>query len=436
MSHQVEVSGVWKRYRIRELKSLSRRILQSGNFLRTLWKNDGRSEADPDFWALRDVSLQVKAGESLGVIGPNGAGKTTLLRLLSGITRPTRGSIRVKGRIGALINVGAGFHAELTGRENIFLNGAIMGMSRAEIRSKFDRIVEFAEVGEFLDTPLKRYSAGMAVRLGFSVAAHLDPEVLLVDEVLSVGDARFRTKSTDRMRELFRSGVAVVFVSHSMRAVEQLCQKAILLDRGALVQTGDAAPVINHYFNQFVVDVRGKRTGTDREGEFATGPFQVHRIDLTNKQGDRKEIFQVGENVVLRVRVSLSKPVQSYFRGRLGLSAQDGVVLASLTSPPFRQIDSGVYDLCCEMQKLPVLPGRYSVMPSLDLDGSRHELPEQRFVVAAPLLEDTTTKTYHKMGQVRNSAFGRGVIFVEHDWSVDPARDRSPGEAMVPSPRR
>jgi lipopolysaccharide transport system ATP-binding protein len=203
--------------------------------------------SDQELWALKDVSFDVTQGEVVGVIGRNGAGKSTLLKVLSRITEPTEGTIRLKGRVGALLEVGTGFHPELTGRENIFLAGAILGMSRWEIRSKFDEIVAFSEVEKFLDTPVKRYSSGMYVRLAFAVAAHLEPEILVIDEVLAVGDTAFQRKCLGRMGEAAQSGRTVIFVSHNLEAVTSLCGRAVLLDQGSVVTLGDTAGVISRY---------------------------------------------------------------------------------------------------------------------------------------------------------------------------------------------
>lgn len=202
------------------------------------------------FWALRDVSFEVREGEVLGVIGRNGAGKSTLLKILSRITSPTSGRALIRGRVGSLLEVGTGFHPELTGRENIYLNGAILGMTRAEITRKLDEIIEFAEMAKFIDTPVKRYSSGMTVRLAFAVAAHLEPEILIVDEVLAVGDAEFQNKCIRKLGDTATSGRTVMFVSHNMSAVRRLCTSAIMLARGALAQSGDTATVCDTYLGQ------------------------------------------------------------------------------------------------------------------------------------------------------------------------------------------
>lgn len=237
----LQVDHVSKRYRIRQEETASAPQHTFVGRLRRL------RPPRRDFWALRDVSFEVQRGESLGIIGPNGAGKSTILKLLSGITTPTSGEITINGRLSALIEVGSGFHPELTGRENIFLSGSILGMRRREIAAKLDSIVDFAGLSEFLDVPVKRYSSGMYVRLGFSIAAHLDPDILLLDEVLAVGDAAFQAKCLDRIKELESAGTTIVFISHDLNAVERVCDRAILMQRGQLVANGSPLDVIEHY---------------------------------------------------------------------------------------------------------------------------------------------------------------------------------------------
>src|SRR5438477_3360861 len=202
-----------------------------------------------ELWALQDVSFKVGAGESVGLIGHNGAGKTTVLRLLAGITRPTCGKVRTRGRVASLINLGAGFHPELTGRENIYLNGVILGLSRQQVRARFEEIVDFADLGAYIDTPLKRYSSGMYARLGFAVAAFVEPDVLLVDEVLSVGDVAFQDRSIRKMLSFRDSGQAVLFVSHNLSAVEMMCQQTVWLDHGVIRQIGPTAEVVRAYLD-------------------------------------------------------------------------------------------------------------------------------------------------------------------------------------------
>ncbi|MFZ5917480.1 MAG: ABC transporter ATP-binding protein [Chloroflexota bacterium] len=222
-------------------------IRRAGKLLRG--QASGAAELDETIWALQDVSFQVKRGEVLGLIGHNGAGKSTLLKILTRITEPTTGFAEIRGRVGSLLEVGTGFHLELTGRENIYLNGAILGMKRIEIDRKFDEIVSFAGVERFIDTPVKHYSSGMRLRLGFSVAAHLEPEILLVDEVLAVGDARFQKKCINKMQDVGQQGRTIVFVSHSMPAITRLCERVILLDEGRIQQDGPANDVVSAYLN-------------------------------------------------------------------------------------------------------------------------------------------------------------------------------------------
>src|SRR3984885_7367424 len=241
----IKIEGIGKRYRIRHARPERYTALRDviankvGNILRL---NRGRIEEAPsieDFWALKDVSFEVKRGEVVGIIGRNGAGKSTLLKILSRITEPTSGRIEIDGRVASLLEVGTGFHGELTGRENVFLNGAILGMSRAEVRRKFDEIVAFAEIDKFLDTPVKRYSSGMYMRLAFAVAAHLEPEILIVDEVLAVGDVEFQKKCLGKIGEVSREGRTVLFVSHNMHAIRTLCDRCIYLDNGLVYGSAD-----------------------------------------------------------------------------------------------------------------------------------------------------------------------------------------------------
>lgn len=244
----------------------------------------GNRESD-EIWALRDVSFEVEQGEVLGIIGRNGAGKSTLLKILSRVTAPTSGQIKVKGRVASLLEVGTGFHPELTGRENIYLNGAILGMTKAEVRRKFDEIVDFAGVEQYIDTPVKRYSSGMHVRLAFAVAAHLDPEILVVDEVLAVGDAEFQKKCLGKMGEVARGGRTVLFVSHQMNAIQELCQRAMLLQKGYMsLESGDVRFVIKEYlFGQQSKDRVAEWVNLG--GEFSNPLFKPLRFALCDGQG-------------------------------------------------------------------------------------------------------------------------------------------------------
>jgi lipopolysaccharide transport system ATP-binding protein len=254
-------------------------------------KIEGKLDKD-EFWALRDLSFQVVRGEALGIIGHNGAGKSTLLKLLSGIMNPTLGSIAVNGKLSALIEVGAGFHDDLTGRENIFLNGVILGMSRAEITRKFDEIVHFSGLEEFIDTPVKRYSTGMYARLGFSVAAHVDPEILLVDEVLSVGDWAFQNKSAQKLEELIKGGATVLFVSHNLKAIGKLCARCILLEHGKAVKTGSSEEVINSY-----LDSNSNQSSDEQRSKIRISMVAVTRTTSIDTH------ISTGEKILVKVAV-------------------------------------------------------------------------------------------------------------------------------------
>jgi ABC-type polysaccharide/polyol phosphate transport system ATPase subunit len=287
MRGSIQFEGVWKKFRrgmhhdsLRDLvPALSRGLLGRPRSKAHLY---GR-----EFWAVRDVSFEVVPGQALGIIGPNGAGKSTILKLLTSILRPTRGSARVEGRIGALIEIAAGFHPDLTGRENIYLQGAMMGMRRREIAEKFDAIVEFAALPSFIDTQVKRYSSGMNARLGFAIAAHLDPDVLIIDEVLSVGDYAFQRKAFDRLREMTQREIPVVIVSHQLERIATLCSEAILLDAGRVRYRGDAGSCVQRYVEGVLeleqggsgedcpLRIRQVRLRPDDHGVTSGEPFQV-----------------------------------------------------------------------------------------------------------------------------------------------------------------
>jgi lipopolysaccharide transport system ATP-binding protein len=257
------------------------------------------------FWALQDVSIEVKRGDVVGVLGRNGAGKTTLLKLLSRITVPTRGQAIIHGRVGSLLEVGTGFHPELTGRDNIFLNGAIIGMRRADIMRKFDEIVEFAEVGKFIDTTVKRYSSGMHARLAFAVAAHLEPEILIVDEVLSVGDAAFQKKCLGKMDAVAKGGRTVLFVSHNMSAAAQLCNRGVLLSQGRLVRTGSIDEVVSEYVDSGTQEQEATLVFPERP----TAPGTIRRVSLANPSGRKTTEFFNDERITVEFEYELKEAV-------------------------------------------------------------------------------------------------------------------------------
>jgi lipopolysaccharide transport system ATP-binding protein len=300
----VTFDGVWKMFRRGERHDSLRDLVPA--LAKRMFRRRVESElADEEFWAVRDVSFQVGAGEAFGIIGPNGAGKSTILKLLTKILKPTRGQCAVRGRVSALIEVAAGFHADLTGRENVYLQGAVMGMKRREITRRLDEIVDFAEVHDFIDTPVKRYSSGMNARLGFSIAAHLDPDVLIIDEVLSVGDQAFQQKCQTRMEEYRDRGVAIVFVSHHLPSVLHLCRNALLLDHGRPAAIGPSTEVVAHYCAQAVA-----------HGDSAAASLVAH-VRTANEHGafNRVLTLEPGASITLDVEVQFRAPVTGVIVG-------------------------------------------------------------------------------------------------------------------------
>ena len=294
----IRFTSVSKKFRRGELHT-SLRDLFPAMARRLVDRGAAEKQDKREFWVLSDVDLEVRQGETLGVIGHNGAGKSTMLKHLAGIMTPTRGRIEVQGRLAALIEVGAGFHQDLTGRENIYLSGAILGMSRAEVTRKFDAIVEFSELAAFIDTPVKRYSSGMFARLGFAVAAYLEPDILVIDEVLSVGDFVFQQKSLQRMKEIATGGATVIFVSHNLKAVSDLCKRSILLDDGRIVADGTTGDVLQTYLSR----ERGK-LHTARDVDVAI-------TDVQFEQGGRPAVrVRAGDDASVSVRLMARRPSQ------------------------------------------------------------------------------------------------------------------------------
>ncbi len=328
---------------------------------------------DTEFWALKDISFEVNQGDVIGIIGRNGAGKSTLLKILSKITAPTTGEIKVKGRVASLLEVGTGFHQELTGRENIYLNGAILGMRRAEVRRKFDEIVAFAEVEKFLDTPVKRYSSGMYVRLAFSVAAHLEPEILVVDEVLAVGDIRFQKKCMGKMEAASRGGRTILFVSHNMGALRNLCNRAILLDAGHCVMQGGADRVVDYYVGS---SNDGAKSGTVKDRKRARASLAT-RMKITDVQIRNARTGGFGDASTLDdldviIEYEVFDDVK-YFSAEWRFKDNQGVPVCYSSSAPMGNV---VYHpktnrgrVICKIKEIPYSVGEYILDVGLGIPG-------------------------------------------------------------------
>jgi lipopolysaccharide transport system ATP-binding protein len=418
----VRATGVGKRYRLGQLDTGYRLLTEVlGDRLRGRRKPARRE----DFWALRDVGFEVERGETFGIIGHNGAGKSTLLKLLSRVTPPTEGEIHLNGRVGALLEVGTGFHSELTGRENVYLNGAVLGMHRREIERKFDEIVEFAEVSQFIDTPVKRYSSGMYLRLAFSVAAHLEPEILIVDEVLSVGDLAFQEKCLGRMERVAGEGRTVLFVSHNLTAVQNLCPRSMLLAKGREVMTGATGDVIDEY----VRTVRSHAATSlsargDRDGD---GRFRFTGISFEDSNGP-VDVAVTGEDleIILNYESASGEPIRSpgfavgvyTMLGSLVLQLQSDVAGSKLTTMPA----SGT--IRCKVPRLPLPAGHYV----LNLMGASAGTPADWVQRACEL----TVAEGDFFGSGRRLPDGHQTVLVAQDWSLGPgAGEASPVDSQA-----
>jgi lipopolysaccharide transport system ATP-binding protein len=375
-------------------------------------------------WALKDVSFDVKHGEVLGVIGGNGAGKSTLLKILSRISKPTEGRAFIRGRVGSLLEVGTGFHPELTGRENIFLNGAILGMRKTEIVSRFDEIVAFAEVEEFLDTPVKHYSSGMYVRLAFAIAAHLEPEILIVDEVLAVGDIAFQKKCLGKMNEVSRGGRTVLFVSHNMAAIENLCQKGLVLQRGKVAYGGMLKDAVRFYLDSVSGSLNSNghifdlSEASDRWS--AVGKF-LKRIELYT-DGDRPVIegVQIGAELRVRIHFELPKPTSSFNIG-LGFNDFTGqrIFTAHSWFEPNRSEGerTGAQVFVCDIPSFTLVPGTYNLRIWLDISGAEADLIDDAARVSV------IESDYYRTGKTP----WNGTVVLKHRWYLEEPRDSDKG---------
>jgi ABC-type polysaccharide/polyol phosphate transport system ATPase subunit len=358
----IHVAELGKRYRVgeRERYFALRDILTRA--LKAPFQRSARKV--PDFlWALQDVCFDIKQGEVVGLIGRNGAGKTTLLKLLARITRPTKGFAEIRGRVGSLLEVGTGFHPELTGRENVYLSGAILGMSKREMGRKFDAIVAFAGVERFIDTPLKHYSSGMQTRLAFAVAAHLEPEILLVDEVLAVGDIEFQKKCLGKMQEVSETGRTIVFVSHQMNQIRRLCQRVLWIDGGRVRESGPTAPVIGKY--ESVMSSGDQASEHENRGPGFGGRFV--RWEIGEPRAEAPNILTVLGPVTVRFLAEVHKPVRDGHHGIALRNVDNQLIWAWATNDI--NLAVGEHEFCYTFPMLPVRPGPYTWQVSLYSEG-------------------------------------------------------------------
>jgi lipopolysaccharide transport system ATP-binding protein len=410
----VRAAGVGKRYRLGQMETGYRLLTEV--IADRLRGSGGRGRRE-GFWALKDVSFDVEAGETFGIIGHNGAGKSTLLKLLSRVTPPTEGEVRLRGRVGALLEVGTGFHAELTGRENIYLNGAVLGMQRREIQRKFDEIVEFAEVSQFIDTPVKRYSTGMYLRLAFSVAAHLEPEILIVDEVLSVGDISFQRKCLGRMEQVAGEGRTVLFVSHNLTAVQTLCPRSMLLERGRKVMEGATRDVIDEY----VKTIRSHAASdlAQREDREGSGRFRFVKIGFETPDGKPVDVPVTGDDldIVLSYESSDGRAIRGAGFAIGVYTALGGLVLqlqSDVAGADLDLIPQGG-QVRCRLPRLPLPAGRYV----LNLMGTSGGAPADWVQRATEL----TVAEGDYFGSGRRMPDSHQTVLVEQAWAVSGERD-------------
>lgn len=366
----IKVDGVSKKYCRNLKRSLWYGVQDMCRELQGRTRVNGILRAE-EFWALKDVSFEVKRGEILGVIGPNGAGKSTLLKILNGLIRPDEGSVTLRGRVQGLTELGSGFNPILTGRENIFVNAAVLGIPKETVKLRFDEIVEFSDIGQFIDTPVQFYSSGMKVRLGFSVVVHMNPDVLLVDEVLSVGDMAFGRKARKRMNEMMDSGITIVFVSHSIRQVEMLCQNTLFLNKGVIQACGLTPEVSERYYafanSASRIFEKDDMSLTAVNGKYADSSlFEVTRVELLNEAAELQEHFRMLELLVIRVHFVAHRRVEG-LKALFKFQTIDGIYVSSFSSlgqdaePDW--IGPGYVD--CVIRELPLREGVYVVAVAL-----------------------------------------------------------------------
>ncbi len=412
----IEINQLSKVYRIDPvIGRATTRTLQEDlvNIVRKPFKG-GQKSRKQEIWALQDVSMEVNRGDVVGIIGRNGAGKSTLLKILSRITEPTSGYADIYGRVGSLLEVGTGFHTELTGRENIYLSGAILGMRTSEIDRKFEQIVDFSGVHKYIETPIKRYSSGMAVRLAFSVAAHLEPEILLVDEVLAVGDAAFQKKCIGKMEEVAEGGRTIFFVSHNMAAITSLCTRGVWLDEGRVMADGPVQDVVQQYLTA-VGEVEGAktdlRTRIDRGGD---GRLRFTAFQIRDKEGNPLPAVVSGEPVNLVLNFHAPAMVKGTVSVHFWVCDAFGTCILTLSSlytgddftnlPPHGEI-------VLHIPRFPLREGRYFVDLGLDIDGVKADR------VTRAIQLDVTSGAFYPVQQPADSSYGN--LLCDHSWYLN-----------------
>ena len=368
MKPVIEVTEISKSYKISHQTNPAYGTLKDDftKLLKKPFSNDSRDKKEI-FWALKNISFEVNHGETFGIIGQNGSGKSTLLKIISRIVEPDTGSVRIRGKVASMLEVGTGFHPELTGRENIFFNGSVLGMGRQEIARKFDDIVAFSGVEKFLDTPVKFYSSGMYVRLAFAVAVHLDSEVLIIDEVLAVGDAQFQKKSLNRMRNIAKEGRTIVFVSHSMPAIKELCSKAMLLEKGKIKYLGETEFVTDKYLS--------KNLPPQTESHFQENPkkrAQFLEIMLQNQSSEKIETFNQDEPWTLYLKYKVNQPCEKTMVAVEVLSVDETPIYMTATTDHLKNLptlDAGRYEAKIEFNDIKFVPGTYYIRASIQSPG-------------------------------------------------------------------
>ena len=412
----LRVSHLKKRYRLGEYSGdtmLREALVRAFSRL-----GRGRPPKEQDIWALNDVSFDVEQGEVLGIIGRNGAGKSTLLKLLSRITYPTSGSLQVSGRVASLLEVGTGFHEELTGRENIFLNGSILGMKKREIERRLDEIIAFSGVETFIDTPIKRYSSGMRLRLGFAVAAHLSPDILLVDEVLAVGDADFQKKCLNTMDDLRSSGRTVLFVSHNMAAIESLCRRCVWIDAGSIRADGEARTVVGEYMRTFAQASTGRVVLENIESRSGNGEGRFKHIEFLNGEGEITNFIRSGDRLTMRLHYRAHRTLRDLVVG-INIHNEYGTLVAAsnnwATGDDIPVVEAGDGYADFQIDCLYLLPGRYFLSLWLGKWSNLHD------VLKNCIHFDVEPSDYYGSGRGIDGSFG--LMFFPSRWKSSAPQD-------------